>query len=277
MWTPRFLSRSADAPTAVVAPSIPPALAGDEFECLDTDVGPMWFRKSDDVIRPHVRSTGTWESEEGQLLRSLIRPGCRFLDVGANIGYFSLLAASAAPHVTVDAVEPLPANLELLRFNLWYRGVTARIWPLALSDGGRGAVLSTSTTNPGDTRSRMDRLVGTTSSLVAPAASADELFSDRSFDVVKIDVQGSEPEVLRGMTEIIARSPGIVIVAEFWPQALTERGRHPLDVLDGYRRAGFEIVTQVGNDLAMLDDNAVIATTTSAGPYGQVNLVLRQR
>jgi FkbM family methyltransferase len=237
----------------------------------------MWFRGSDDVIRPHVRSTGAWEPEEGQLLRSLIRPGCRFLDVGANIGYFSLLAAAAAPQVTVDAIEPLPANLELLRFNLWYRGVPARIWPLALSDGGRAAVLSTSVTNPGDTRSRMDQLVGTRSPLVAPAASADELFPTGSFDVVKIDVQGSEPEVLWGMTGILSRSPGIVIVAEFWPHALTERGRHPLEVLDGYRRAGFEIVTQVGSHLAPLDDNAILAATTSAGPYGQVNLVLRRR
>jgi hypothetical protein len=79
------------------------------------------------------------------------------------------------------------------------------------------------------------------------------------------------------MTGILSRSPGIVIVAEFWPHALTERGRHPLEVLDGYRRAGFEIVTQVGSHLAPLDDNAILAATTSAGPYGQVNLVLRRR
>ena len=82
----------------------------------------------------------------------------------------------------------------------------------------------TTATNLGDT------LVGTAArdaddgamvaAMVAPAAVGDELFPDVGFDVVKIDVQGYELEVVTGLQGVIARSIGIVLVAEFWPSAL---------------------------------------------------------
>src|SRR4051794_5764752 len=148
------LSNSFSArPRRGVSPDdVPPVLEGGEFECLHTDVGVLWMPAQDEVMRPYIRRTGTWEPTEGELLRSLIRPGCRFLDVGANVGYFSLLAASAAPDVVIDAVEPHPLTTKALRFNLWTNAVRATVWPLALDTGRRGLSLDTAPTNLGDTR-----------------------------------------------------------------------------------------------------------------------------
>ena len=58
---------------------------------------------------------------------------------------------------------------------------------------------------------------------------------------MKIDVQGFEPEVILGMERIVRESPAIVLVAEFWPTALVERGLEPSEVLDRYRRLNFHI------------------------------------
>ena len=125
---------------------VPPALEGGEFQRLRSDVGDVWMSADDGVIRPFLAARGCWEPEEGNLLRSLIRPGCRFLDIGANVGYFSLLASRSAPRVTIDAVEPLPVNLQLLRFNLWANGVDAQVWPLALTGGDRAVSISVAPT-----------------------------------------------------------------------------------------------------------------------------------
>jgi len=232
---------------------------------------------SDDVMRPYLRDTGTWEADEGKLLASLLRPGCRFLDVGANVGYFTLFAAANCPDASIDAVEPHPLTARVLAFNVWANRIAANVWPLALSDGARSVTLSTTATNLGDTRSSASDASGTVATLVAPAASADELFGGRGFDVVKLDVQGAEWEVVAGMTDTIRRSPGITIVAEFWPTALVERGDDPRQILSRYRRLGLAVVTQVASRLERLDDAEIMRVCQQAGRDGQVNLLLTDR
>ena len=53
--------------------------------------------RQDQVMRPFMQKAGSWEPEEGPLLHSILRPGERFLDIGANVGYFSVLLAKAVP------------------------------------------------------------------------------------------------------------------------------------------------------------------------------------
>lgn len=260
------------------AGGVPAALAGDEFEAVEADVGTLWFPASDEVMRPYIKATGVWERDEGGLLESLLRPGCRFLDVGANVGYFSVFAAARGAGVTIDAVEPHPVALQLLAFNLWINRVEARVWPVALSNGARSVTLQTAATNLGDTRSDGRGIApGTTASLVAPAAIGDELFGGRSFDLVKIDVQGAEWEVVSGLAGTIKRSPGIAIVAEFWPAALVERDEDPAEILARYRRLGLAVVTQIGARLERLDDDEILRVCLQSGRDAQVNLLLTDR
>ena len=258
--------------------AVPAALEGSEFQLLQSDVGPLWMDVRDNVIRPYIQRTKTWEPEEGRLLRSLIRPGCRFLDIGANVGYFSMLAHAAAPGVHVDAVEPVPLNLELLRFNLWINQVDATVWPLALTTGERFVAMSVAENNFGDSRAHvLDIGDVTTENCVVPAARGDDLFAGRSFDVVKIDVQGFEIDVLRGLARTIERSPGIVIVSEYWPAGLRERGREPMSVLADLRRLGLKFDVQTGDNLSTMPDHAIVRHCDAMGQDGQVNLVLRHR
>jgi len=248
---------------------------GGPYTLLECDAGEMWFDRADEVIRPFVERSGTWEPAEGQLLLSLARPGMRFLDVGANIGYFSLLMAKHSPGAVIDAVEPEPHNARMLAMNLWHNQVEATVWPLALSGGERSLPLQLTEHNAGDTRTaaaRTNQWYGT----VAVAARGDDLFGSRGFDLVKIDVQGFELDVLQGMPKTIERSPGIAVVAEFWPKALRDRKVDPYTVLRSYREMGFTIVTQVEDQLRQIEDPEIIAICDDAGEWGQVNLLLRR-
>jgi FkbM family methyltransferase len=257
-------------PRTAVAP--PPPYVGEELVSLTTDAGQLWIPASDGVMRPFLDERGTWEPEEGTLLTQFFRPGLRFLDVGANVGYFSLFAALNCPGAHVHAFEPHPLTSQVLALNAWASGADITTHALALSAGDRVLALSTTESNLGDTRSRVDGR-GT---MLAPAAPLDEVLPDAVFDLVKIDVQGFEPEVIGGMAGMLQRSPQVVIVAEFWPSALRERNLDPIAVLKSYRELGLTFRTQIGAALSDATPIEVVRVCDQAGPNGQVNLVLTQ-
>ncbi len=192
----------------------------------------------------------------------------------SDVGYFSVLAHKAAPSVEIDAVEPHPTIHDMLEANLWVNDVPARRWRVALADEHGMLPMSSAPMNPGDSR------VGQQSSdgrydLVIAVESADRLFEGQSFDVVKVDVQGYEPEVVLGMQAIVRRSPGIVLVIEFWPASLRDRGLDPEEVVNRYRSMGFALTVHDDWGVGHCAVEDVVAHCDSAGPNGQVNLILR--
>lgn len=246
---------------------------GEELIGIPTDAGQLWIPRSDEVMRPYLERHGTWEPEEAELLSLFFKPGIRFLDVGANVGYFSLYVAARCTDAEIHAFEPHPLTSQVLALNAWNSGARISTYALALSDGDRLLALTTSEHNLGDTRTS----AGNLASMVAPAGSLDEVLPDARFDLVKIDVQGFESEVIAGMSGMIARSPAVVIVSEFWPAGLRERGVDPVDVLRGYAEAGLEVRVQVERELARKSPREIVTICDTAGPSGQVNLVLTPR
>lgn len=255
--------------------SIPAGLHGFEAELVKTDVGEMWFPTLDRVMRDHIRSAGTWEPDIGRVLRDAMpdRSGAVFLDVGANVGYFSRFIAQAYPGATIHAFEPHPLTYRVLRMNTWQYGQRIRTWPVALSDCRGTVALSTSSNNLGDTKGIRvtDRLVA---SVIAPSIAFDELLGDVEVDLVKIDVQGAEMAVLRGMQGVISRSPSIRIVMEFAPSLLRADGVDPREALRKLREQGFELGLVRPDAYFVANDNEIIDFCYSAGPHGQANLLL---
>lgn len=246
---------------------------GEELVCIATNAGPVWMPRSDDVMRPYLERHGSWEPEEAELLATFFKPGLRFLDVGANVGYFSLLVATKCAGATIHAFEPHPLTSQILALNAWNSGADITSHAMALSDGERILALTTAEHNLGDTRTS----TGSTGSMLSPAAALDQILPDARFDLVKIDVQGFESEVVAGMSRMIARTPQVVIVAEFWPSALRERGLEPVDVLRGYADSGLHVRVQVERELAEKSPREIVSICDTAGPSGQVNLVLTTR
>ena len=84
--------------------------------------------EQDQFVSRRIREEGIWEPYETSLLLSMLRPGDVFVDVGANIGYFSVLAASVVgDDGAVFAFEPDPDNFRLLRRNVALNGQQASI------------------------------------------------------------------------------------------------------------------------------------------------------
>jgi FkbM family methyltransferase len=239
---------------------------------VQTDVGELWLPAEDRVILPYMRSAGTWEPSEAAILRSLLGPRSRFLDVGANVGYFSALAARCSPEGTIDAVEPEPRSVSLLRFNLWALAPHARIWPLGLGVRRGVAGLRVETGNPGNTA--VDDGAG--ANRLAAIARGDELFAGQRFDVIKVDVQGYECEVIQGLEDTIRYSRKVAVLVEFFPASMKERGLEPTEALRLYRSMGFDRVVDVAGKLLRLDDEEILGLCHRSGKDGFVNLLLRK-
>jgi FkbM family methyltransferase len=245
------------------------------YELIETDMGPLWMLTRDEVMRPYLMRRETWEQSTGALLRRLLRRGDRFLDVGANIGYFSLFVHRLALDIQIDSVEPHPELHNLLQANMWGNSVNARIYNAALGEQRRLLPMGSPEMNPGDSRVGI-KTADNRYDLVVPVLTGDELLAGRSFDVAKITVQGFEPEVVLGMERIIRDSPAIVLVVDFWPLAIEDRGLDPLEVLDRYKQMGFRIAVNDDGGTGTCTADTVLDHCRSAGPNGQVKLILQR-
>jgi FkbM family methyltransferase len=217
-------------------PSLPP------YVDADTAVGRMLLPAGDEVVTKAIVAEGSWEAVESAALMALLRPGATFVDVGAHAGYMTLLgAARVGAGGDVLAVEAHPGNFALLRENIerngqgQVRAVHAAAWD---SSGGMRTV-TVSQENSGDHRAfrRADAM----DTIEVPSTAIDDLVGDaRQIEVVKIDTQGTDHVVVRGMRKTLARCRPVLLV-EFWPEGIEEFGDEPGEVLASYRRIGYDI------------------------------------
>lgn len=168
-----------------------------------------------------------FEPEVTERIRDSLLPGDAFIDVGANIGYYTLLASQLVGEGgLVLAFEPAPANLARLAENLVLNGCrNVVLFSEALSDAGAVARLSL----PWAINAGVCSLGN------GPSAHGDECFrhgytltatrrlddvltsvplGGRRVGVVKIDAEGHEPQVLRGMEQWLRTAPGVRLACE---------------------------------------------------------------
>lgn len=271
----RRLGRSGTpAPPGAATVRVPRPYSGPGLTQADSDAGPVWLESTDGVMLPYLQANRTWEPEEGELLRRLVKPGDVFVDVGANVGYFVRLIARHCRPSQIHAFEPQPVSAQVLALNTWDLPVPVEVWPLALGDGRGTVVVSTAEHNVGDTRvSAPTPGAATVSTAVSAVTRMDDLVQGR-VDTVKIDVQGYEPEVIRGMTRILTGNPQIKLVVEFWPSALRARQVSPEGVLAEYRAGGFHTALLRGAVPVEADTSEIMQFCDTAGPDGQANLML---
>jgi FkbM family methyltransferase len=243
-------------------PELPP-----EAVELDTALGTLWFDAADEHVTPWVRRQGVWEADVMKLLGGTLGPGGVFVDVGANVGFHSVLAgARVGPGGHVYAVEPTPWTLRILRANLARHGVPATVLPFAASDATGAVRLAL------DPRHRSGASLSDTGVEVR-AAPLDELVPHAVVDVLKVDVEGAEPLVLRGARRLLERSRRLLAIVEF-RDATHRSGESAAEVLDLYRSLGFE--------LSLLRRNGDLEPATAAEVLERarrvesLNLVLRR-
>ena len=182
----------------------------------------------DRFVSRQIREEGIWEPYETSLLLDLLAPGGVFVDVGANLGYFSMVAARAVGgNGRVFAFEPEPENFRLLQANAELNGLQPRIHSLqaGLAAGDGQGRLYLSATNLGDHRIRAPGAVG--ESLPIALINGGQYLEGRlsRIDVLKVDTQGSEYEVMLGLMPLLRRLPRpLRILIELTPLSLRQSG-----------------------------------------------------
>lgn len=174
-------------------------------------------------------------------LRTLTREGC-FVDVGANLGWYCVLASRRAAKGTVVAFEPDAANMALCMKN----AAMNRCDSLQLVQMALGSETKICSYMRRDEEPSLELRIGTTQPQIGIRCTVGMTTLDdfcRGIqcrpDVVKIDVEGSEVDVLDGMTHVLAQYRPHVLV-ECHPR----RGREPestLQVVSRLRRAGYDV------------------------------------
>jgi FkbM family methyltransferase len=219
-----------------------------------------------------------YEPEVTNFLRAFVRSGQTAIDLGANMGYFTLLFARlVGPGGHVLAFEPDPENFELLERNVRanrYANVT--LSQNAVSDHPGTALLYRSPVNPGDHR-LVD--VGNREAVEVQVITLDEALPEvhRTVHWIKMDIQGAEVAALRGMQSIIRSAGEMSIVTEFCPRAIVDFGDDPAELVALLAEAGFH-VGQLGRDGSLLDlsfESLLRRVNVADGTY--VNLVFTRR
>jgi FkbM family methyltransferase len=161
---------------------------------------------------------------EAALVRSLLRPGMRVIDVGANVGYYALLIAQrigSKGHIT--AIEPSPENLPELELNIRSNQIPASVLPCAVSShncssvGLRPGINSGITEDADHTAYRVEQV--TLDSIVTGPV-----------DFVKLDIEGFEHQALLGAQRLLAMRPTMFV--EVHPVELRHYGSSARTVVE---------------------------------------------
>ncbi|GBQ19221.1 hypothetical protein AA12717_0177 [Gluconacetobacter sacchari DSM 12717] len=166
-----------------------------------------------------------WEPAETAFILSILRKGGTFIDIGAHIGWFTILGAhKVGPEGRVYAFEPRPAIFERLRASVEANGFQDRciLHCAALSDTAGTVSMATFSREFNSGHAVMvSGTIPEDASLVEdiPTIVLDGLAWDRRIDLIKIDVEGAEALVLRGGRALLLRDRPI-IVSEFFPMWL---------------------------------------------------------
>jgi FkbM family methyltransferase len=188
---------------------------------------------------------GNFETDETEIFLKHLQKASACIDVGANIGLYTCLAASLGKHVI--AIEPLPANLTVLYYNLLSNDFhDVEIFPVGLS--GKAGIKRLFGGNTG--ASFLPGWAGASdkSSKIVPVSALDLIVSTR-FDgqpiLIKIDVEGFEYEVLSGAERTLGLSPKPVWLVEIClsenhPSGLNDKF---YDTFELFWRGGYEART----------------------------------
>ncbi|MCU0569694.1 MAG: FkbM family methyltransferase [Oculatellaceae cyanobacterium Prado106] len=180
----------------------------------------LLYADSQDVgIVPHLAMNGFWETGMTYAVARVLRPGWHCIDVGANHGYYTLLMAGIVGQSgRVLALEPNPRLANLLQRTISVNGLQDRTTVMTEAVSQRAEEILQFVIPQG---------YGMNASLTRQASDSDTLLQVKTttldhltenwerLDFLKIDAEGAEELIWRGMTQTLRRNPNLIIVLEF--------------------------------------------------------------
>ncbi|MEP0203064.1 MAG: FkbM family methyltransferase [Halioglobus sp.] len=238
----------------------------------------------DRVISPRLREEGIWEPFETQLIMSMLEPEQVFVDVGANLGYFSVLAAACVgPSGKVFAFEPDVENYNLLRQNIEHNNFSSVIFAemAGLSEKDEVGQLFLSDDNLGD--HQVFNVGGARNSTDISLLCGSKFLRQRTPHVhfFKIDTQGSEWAVLQGLMPLLhSQLQPARILVELTPLSLRQAGASGRQLIETLAQLNqpFWIVDHIEHQLVRSSAQALATwcdnVDACAGDAGFMNILV---
>lgn len=230
---------------------------------------------NDRVMAPQLIVYRQWEPDLSALFLRNLAPSSVVVDVGANFGYFTCLAASrigAGNGGEVFAFEPNPRLLPLLRDNCAINWSMAPVHIHEAAVGATRGVASLSIPRGGAANASLTDLAGDAERLDVAVVTLDEALPHGLLvDFLKIDVEGHEMAVLQGARDVIGRSPNLRIVMEWSIDQMGAAGTSVDDMLGLFAALG---LSPRGVPSTGLIDDALPISVGELRTTGYANIVL---
>ncbi len=190
-------------------------------ELIDVQDFKMYTDPKDMIIGPRLTGSGCWEPYETQIFKELVKPGMTVIDVGANIGYYSLMASKLVGEKgKVYAFEPFESTCDILAHSI------------KANDFRNIEIVRKAVTNEvGLKRFYYDKyspacnnINGKGSYTMMPCTTLDCELGATKVDVIKMDIEGAEALAFAGMKSIVNHNPYLILVTEVYPKALKRSG-----------------------------------------------------
>jgi len=235
---------------------------------VETAEGRFAVDPRDSIISWSLINKGTWEPDESRVLAALVDDGDTVIDVGAHVGWYTILFANrAGEHGRVLSFEPAPSTFPLLKLNVQLNAKrNVELHTVALSDRSGEMPFVVHPENFGD--HHVAFASGEQATVHVACARLDEYAGEfDAIKLIKLDCQGAEPAILAGASRALARCR--YLATEYWPAGLRRAGFDPsayvaalAECFAEFRRVGedadaaFRPIAELASDAARVTDSA---------------------
>jgi FkbM family methyltransferase len=183
---------------------------------------------------------GVYEVGTSNALLGALKEGDVVINVGADIGYYTCLAAKkVGSKGLVHAFEPNPESFERLKTNVENNHLdNVKLLPYAVAD--KKGTLSFYPNGPFSTLG-FDRFHDRGKVINVETTYLDEMFADKAVAMLFMDAEGSEMKILRGMKKMLEHNKNIQLILEFNPVMITGSGDSPKEFLQALLANGFAL------------------------------------
>jgi len=219
----------------------------------------------------------SYEEDSTRMFKELTQPDTTVIDIGAHIGYYTLLAArGVGPSGRVYAFEPEVANYRWLLRNIeinGYENVTAISKAVADKTGPLklwlGSGSGTHSIYPAPRDDQKNELV--------EATTIDDFLEAEGWpaiEVVKMDAEGAEPQVFKGMQRLLERQDSLKIIFEFNRCGLVDIGHDPLEFLQSLQALKLTLHSLGSKQTRALSSEDILSLSRTS--MGNRNLLARK-
>lgn len=253
----------------------------DQALTASTRFGAQMHLDTRDIIQRYLYIFGTWEPHISNWISRRLKPGDLFIDIGANVGYYSLLAAHlVGAEGRVIAIEPSPSIRAKLQNNIdlnSYRNIDVLGYAISSERGKIPFYMGPPESIGMSSMLQRDELTYEGEVECCPLGDLVDAETWQRAHIVKIDVEGAELEVVKSLLPLLPRAhPDLEIYVEISPQWMEDGGDGAESLMSLLGKQGFNAYS-LPNDYgcaAYAKDSPAVAPARFNGELeGQLDIV----